>query len=236
MKSYCFRPIGFVESPFQEKFGIPRQSGLVPSAKGRIRLVAPFDRPEALDGLETTSHIWVQWVFHRIESGRWQPKVRPPRLGGNRRLGVFATRSGFRPNAIGLSVVRLDGISSRPGEVALLVSGIDLLDGTPVLDLKPYIPFVDAVPGATNRLAPAPPRAVLRVRYSDEAERQLGHLPGGDAVRVLIQETLALDPRPAYRAEEVSGDYGMLLMGYDVRWRVSGAGQVEVMALVKAGS
>jgi tRNA (adenine37-N6)-methyltransferase len=233
MKTYCFTPIGYVESPFQQKFGIPRQSGLVPSAKGRIRLVAPYDRPEALDGLETTSHLWVQWVFHRIDSRRWHTKVRPPRLGGNRRLGVFATRSGFRPNPIGLSVVRLDGICSLPGEVALLVSGIDLLDGTPVLDLKPYIPFVDALPSAVNRLAPAPPRAVLNVRLSAQAERQVAHLPGGDALCALIQETLALDPRPAYRAGEVAGDYGMQLMDYDIRWRMRGEFQAEVMALVK---
>ena len=233
MESYSFKPIGYVESPFKEKFGIPRQPGLAPSAKGRILFVPPYDRPEALEGLETTSHLWVQWVFHRIEASQWHPKVRPPRLGGNQRLGVFATRSGFRPNSIGLSVVRLESVSCEPGDVALLVSGIDFLDGTPVLDVKPYIPFVDAVADASNRLAPEAPAVALDVHFSAAAERQLANHAGNAELYTLIQETLALDPRPAYRAGEIGADYGMLLMGYDLRWRMRSGKSAEVVAVIK---
>ena len=139
-------PIGTIESCFKEKFGVPRQPGLAPAARASLILQPPYNRPEALAGLEAFSHIWLVYLFHAIEKGKWKPTVRPPRLGGNRRTGVFATRSNFRPNPIGLSAVKLENIVTRGPDIRLELSGVDLLDGTPVLDIKPYIDGVDQPP------------------------------------------------------------------------------------------
>ena len=151
---YSFDPIGIVHSPFKEKFGIPRQPGLVPEAKARLEVLPPYDRSEAFCGLEDFSHIWVTFVFHEAICTRWQPTVRPPRLGGNRRIGVFSSRSPFRPNPIGMSVVALEGISNIEGKIELQLAGVDLLDGTPVLDIKPYIPYADSLPDARSGFVP----------------------------------------------------------------------------------
>ncbi|WP_323150257.1 tRNA (N6-threonylcarbamoyladenosine(37)-N6)-methyltransferase TrmO, partial [Pseudomonas oryzihabitans] len=146
-------PIGHVRSCFKEKFAIPRQPALAPAARGVLELLPPFDRPEAVEGLEGVSHVWLLFLFHQALESQPRLRVRPPRLGGNRYLGVFATRATHRPNGIGQSVVRLDGL--EPGR--LLLSGLDLLDGTPVLDIKPYVPYADSPPGAHNAIAEAPP-------------------------------------------------------------------------------
>ncbi len=153
--SYSLEPIGYVRSCFREKFGTPRQPGLIPSATGEIVVHPPYHTPHAFTQLEQFSHIWVLFLFHQALRDEWKPRVRPPRLGGNQSLGVFASRSPFRPNNIGLSPLKLERIEygERPGR--LFVSGIDLLDGTPVLDIKPYVPYADALPEARNDIADA---------------------------------------------------------------------------------
>src|SRR5690554_2357523 len=139
--------IGYIESPYRQKFAIPRQPGLVKSARGAIRLENEFAHPDCTRGLEEFSHLWVQFIFHETQAQGWKPLVRPPRLGGNEKRGVFATRSTFRPNAIGLSVVELVEVQLSP-KPKLIVRGLDLLDGTPIIDIKPYLPYADAIPNA----------------------------------------------------------------------------------------
>ncbi|QFY88427.1 tRNA (N6-threonylcarbamoyladenosine(37)-N6)-methyltransferase TrmO [Magnetovirga frankeli] len=231
MHSFSFAPIGIIESPFRERFGIPRQPGLAPTAQGRLRLLPPYDNPACVEGLEQVSHLWVQFVFHATAAAGWQPRVRPPRLGGNRRLGVFASRSNFRPNPIGLSVVRLDRLDYSGQRASLLISGLDLLDGTPVLDIKPYVPYVDAVDDARNGIAAQAPAKALRIGFSPEALAQLARLEAGAQLQRLIGEILSLDPRPAYRQGESGREHATRLMGQDVRWRMLTPDQAEVFEI-----
>lgn len=204
-------------SVFPEKFGIPRQSGQAPEARAEVVLRPPFARPEAVRGLEDCSHIWLLFLCHQAEG--WRPTVRPPRLGGNTRVGVFASRSPFRPNAIGLSAVRLDSIEQHKG-VRLNVSGVDIVDGTPILDIKPYLPWADAIPSARGGMAAeAPPR--LAIRFSDAAQAQLARREDGQHLSRLIEQVLSLDPRPAYHANP-EREYINSLAGVSVRWRVDG--------------
>ena len=228
MDSYSFEPIGYVESPYKEKFGIPRQAGLVEYARGRVHILPPYARPEAFSGLESSTHIWLLFLFHAGRDGDWRPTVRPPRLGGNKRIGVFATRSGFRPNPIGMSVVRLESISTGAEGVSLNVSGLDLMNGTPILDIKPYIPYADALIEANNGIAPVAPEKPLSVIYSDRADAVLLENDGRDDLRRLITETLAFDPRPAYKRSDDNKTYGMRLTGFEVRWRLETEGVVLV--------
>ncbi|MCV6614147.1 MAG: tRNA (N6-threonylcarbamoyladenosine(37)-N6)-methyltransferase TrmO, partial [Cellvibrionaceae bacterium] len=203
-----FEAIARVHSPYVEKFGVPRQPGLVPAARAEIELLPPYNDPACVDGLETCSHIWLQFVFDQSLDTQWRPKVRPPRLGGNQSLGVFATRSPVRPNPIGLSVVKLEGIDSENG-LRLMVSGLDLVDGTPILDIKPYVPYVDAVADAQNQFAVAEPE-LLGVIFSPEAERFCQQHNG--ALQALITQVLQQDPRPAYHKNKDEGRrYGLSL-------------------------
>ncbi|MGD8366611.1 MAG: tRNA (N6-threonylcarbamoyladenosine(37)-N6)-methyltransferase TrmO [Desulfobacterales bacterium] len=221
---FVFKPIGVVRSCFSEKFGVPRQSGLIPEATADIMVFPPYGAEASLRGLSCFSHIWIVFVFHLNADGRWSSTVRPPRLGGNRRMGVFATRSGFRPNPVGMSAVRLEKIDRTGDAYRLRVSGIDLVDGTPVLDIKPYLPYADRIEGAHGAYAgEAPPRS-LSVTFSPEARGALERI---DAVRrrrltSLIEAVLALDPRPAYRRSDSGRVYGIAVDGIDVRWRVKG--------------
>jgi tRNA-Thr(GGU) m(6)t(6)A37 methyltransferase TsaA len=234
---YCFKPIGVIHSCFKDKFGVPRQPGLVPAARGELELFAPYDREEAWVGLEGFSHLWVQFVFHHCLEQTQRLRVRPPRLGGNRKLGVFATRSTHRPNPLGLSVVELAGIEKRNGRMVMLLRGLDLVEGTPVLDVKPYLPYVDAVSNARSGFAEAAPVTPLRVEFSVEAEAQcLQWQRRWPELRELIVGVLALDPRPAYQDEDDgSRRYGVRLHDLDVRWRVEG-GAVSVDELVPVPS
>lgn len=219
---FQFTPVGIIHSCFREKFGIPRQSGLAPAAQATLELLPPCNQPTAVRGLEGFSHIWLVFVFHAIPPGRWQPTVRPPRLGGNRRLGVFATRSPFRPNPIGLSAVRLERISTHRGQVLLYLAGVDLLDGTPVLDIKPYLPYADGIQAATGGFAPEPPPAELRVNFSPAALACCEAWPA-DNLQELITQLVRQDPRPAYeKVDATPRSYGMKLLHCDVRWEMRG--------------
>jgi tRNA-Thr(GGU) m(6)t(6)A37 methyltransferase TsaA len=221
---YAYHAIGIVHSCFKEKFGIPRQAGLVPDACGTLELFEPFNRREYLEGLDGFSHLWLQYVFHAAAMPSRKSKVRPPRLGGNRRLGVFGTRSNFRPNPIGLSLVALEGIDCSHG-AHLLLKGIDILDQTPVLDIKPYIPYADCRPEAVGGFAHKRPEAVLAVRFADEVRLAMRRLPPGtrrQLVRLIIQ-VLRLDPRPAYLARQEGLQwFGMHLLSWNIRWQVAG--------------
>ncbi len=218
-----FEPIGYVTSCFKEKFGIPRQSGLIPEAQGILEVIPPYNRPEAFRELADYSHIWLTFVFHANPPAEWKPTIRPPRLGGNKRVGVFASRSPFRPNPIGLSVVRLERLELQPAGVRLHLGGIDLLDGTPVLDVKPYLPYSDAIADAQAGYAPAAPKTCYEIRFNAAVEQRLASLPAAhaDHLRRLISRILALDPRPGYRRGSAEQRrYGMRLCDYDLHWEI----------------
>ncbi len=225
MTQYTFEPIGHVSSCFKEKFGIPRQPGLIPEARGILVIAPAYSRPEAFRELADYSHIWLTFVFHANQQSPWKPRVRPPRLGGNQRVGVFASRSPFRPNPIGLSVVRLERMELDPKRVRLHLSGIDLLDGTPVLDVKPYLPYADAIADARSGYAPVAPQERYRLDFKPAAEKTLSGLPPDEAeqLRTLIRRILVLDPRPGYRRGEAEERrYGMRLLDYDLHWQIDG--------------
>ena len=222
---YELTPIGTVHSCFTDKFGVPRQPGLCPSARGSIVFNPPWDDPDCFRGLEAFSHIWVTFIFHQVPASQEaRPLVRPPRLGGNTRVGVFATRSPFRPNRLGLSLVRQDGLFRSEGNLNLGISQIDLVDGTPILDIKPYVPWCDSRADAAGAWAGAPPDPHLTVTYSDDAQRQLEALaPAYPDLAALIAEVLAQDPRPAYHAgNDGSRAYALSLFDLDIHWRVTG--------------
>ncbi|MDR6233117.1 tRNA (N6-threonylcarbamoyladenosine(37)-N6)-methyltransferase TrmO [Pseudomonas oryzihabitans] len=224
-------PIGHVRSCFKEKFAIPRQPALAPAARGVLELLPPFDRPEAVQGLEQVSHVWLLFLFHQALESEPRLRVRPPRLGGNRYLGVFATRATHRPNGIGQSVVRLDGI--EPGR--LLLSGLDLLDGTPVLDIKPYVPYADSPLGAHNTIAEAPPPA-LPVSWEAAARLQAaahGQRLGEPLVE-LIEQCLAQDPRPAYQHPTPERRYGVRLWDVEVHWHYPTVDCIRVLDVTAA--
>ena len=217
-----FTPIGIIHSCFGEKFGIPRQAGLVPVARATLELLPPCATPEAVRGLNGFSHLWLIFVFHGIPAGQWQPTVRPPRLGGRQRMGVFASRSPFRPNPIGLSAVRLERIAINQGRVTLHLAGVDVLDGTPVLDIKPYLPYADCLPDAAGGFAPQAPELRLTVEFSSAATMFCAAWPD-DEWHELIVQVLRQDPRPAYeRATVTPQRYGMRLKGMEVHWEIRG--------------
>ena len=206
-----------IKSEFREKFGIPRQSGLVEALRAELVFEPEYRNADALRGLEGFSHIWLIWQFSQAVREDWSPTVRPPRLGGNTRLGVFATRSPFRPNPIGLSCVRLEGLRQDPSlGTVLVVSGADLLDGTPIYDIKPYLPYADAHPEAVGGFAAAAPEAKLEVLIPEAVKAAM------PAERLeALRGVLALDPRPSYQ-NDPERVYGMRFAGYNVRFSVEG--------------
>lgn len=226
---YHVSPVGYVRSCFKEKFAIPRQPQLAPAARGVLELVPPFDTGEAVAGLEQTSHVWLLFLFHQALEDKPRLKVRPPRLGGNTSVGVFATRATHRPNGIGQSVVRLEKV--EPGR--LLLSGIDLLDGTPVLDIKPYVPYADAIGEARNDMASAPPTAIA-VDWSTEALHQASsHAQRlAEPLVELIEQCLAQDPRPAYQVPPPERVYGVKFWDVQVRWHYPQPTQIRVLEVV----
>ncbi|MBQ4626900.1 MAG: tRNA (N6-threonylcarbamoyladenosine(37)-N6)-methyltransferase TrmO [Clostridia bacterium] len=208
--------IARIRTDFTSKFGIPRQSGLVDELEATIVFEPEYRNPEALRGIEEYSHLWLLWQFSECADKEWTPTVRPPRLGGNKRMGVFATRSPFRPNSIGLSSVKLLRVEQTENEgLVLKVSGADLLDGTPIFDIKPYLPYVDSHPEASNGFALKEKGAQVNVCFPDNL---LEISP--EAKRNALIAVLAQDPRPAYQ-EIPDRIYGLEFAGFDVRFTVS---------------
>ncbi|AML57297.1 hypothetical protein AXX16_1579 [Serratia rubidaea] len=195
-------------------------------------MLPPYNQAEAVRGLEAFSHLWVMFIFHQTMAGGWRPTVRPPRLGGNARMGVFATRSTFRPNPIGMSLVELKKVRIQGGEVVLELGSLDLVDGTPVVDIKPYLPFAESQPQAVAGFAQTAPAANMPVSFSPLAEQQLQQQQTRHPqLRRFITQVLAQDPRPAYRkGEDAERDYAVWLLDFNVRWRVV-AGMTEVLSL-----
>lgn len=232
MTAFSVEQIGVIRSPYKEKFAVPRQPGLVKSCGGELHLIPPYNQPDAVRGLEAFSHLWVLFIFHQTMEGGWRPTVRPPRLGGNARMGVFATRSTFRPNPIGMSLVELKGIRCQKESVVLELGSLDLVDGTPVVDIKPYLPFAEALLEAKASYAQLAPQATMPVYFAAALQAQLQQLENRyPRLREFIVEVLAQDPRPAYRKEEGAGKtYAVWLLDFNVRWRVTEAG-FEVFAL-----
>jgi len=217
---YSFASIGVVHSCFKEKFGVPRQPGLAPESRAQLELLAPYNRAESVSGLAGVSHIWLQFIFHEFVGKTWSPTVRPPRLGGNKRMGVFATRSPVRPNPLGLSVVKLDRVDTDDGKVILHISGIDLIDGTPIVDIKPYVPYVDNIPEASNEFADSVPTN-LAVELSAQAEFDCEKfsLEHPLDIRALVTQVLQQDPKPSYQTPDSARIYGMKLLNFDLQWR-----------------
>jgi len=232
---YSFSPIGVVHSCFPDKFGVPRQPQLAPAATGSIELIPPYNREEAVRELDGFSHIWVVFVFHAAKREQWKPTVRPPRLGGNRRIGVFASRSPERPNPLGLSLLKLEGVTTDGGGVTLQVSNLDLIDGTPVLDIKPYLPYADGVAEARAGYAPAAPDTLLPVTFSDAAQQQLQKLgPEYAQLGALIEQVLQQDPQPAYRDKTADSGrvFGMRLYDLEIKWQLH-HGVIQVIVVEK---
>ncbi len=221
------KPIAHIKSDFPTKFGIPRQSGLVQSLCASVVFCPPYRAAHALRGLADFSHIWLIWGFSKVRPGAFAPTVRPPRLGGNARMGVFATRSPNRPNPLGLSCVRLSKIEWESAQGPVLhVLGADLASGTPIYDIKPYLPYTDCRPEAEGGFADGAPGPVLQVEI---APQWLALLP--PHLVQPLREVLALDPRPPYQ-EDPSRVYGMAFAGFEVRFTVSGA-RLIVTEIVK---
>ena len=210
-------PIAVVRSCFGGKFAVPRQPGLSPHAWGELVFHEAYRSREAVRGIEGFSHLWLIFGFHETAAEGWRPTVRPPRLGGDERVGVFASRSTYRPNGLGLSVVRLEGVDySRPDGPVLQLAGLDLLDGTPVYDIKPYLAYADSVPDAVSGYAPAKPE-LLQVKVDPAVAEVFSALP--ERTQKVICETLALDPRPAVRREE-GRVFGAGLCSRNVRFQI----------------
>jgi tRNA-Thr(GGU) m(6)t(6)A37 methyltransferase TsaA len=233
-----FNFIGHVNSPYKEKFAIPRQPGLVSSAKGTITLTGDANNAELVRDLSQFSHIWVLFVFHGTQEQGWKPLVRPPRLGGNKKIGVLATRSTFRPNPIGMSVVKLDGIDIKEQQVILHISAIDLLDKTPIVDIKPYVPYSDSLPHAIAGFAQTQPSSSLQVTFNEQAQIALTkyreHYPD---LALFIEQVLAQDPRPAYKQGKNDDKiYGMNLYDLNIQWQMQGLIGIEVINITSAVS
>jgi tRNA-Thr(GGU) m(6)t(6)A37 methyltransferase TsaA len=217
------KPIAFVRSPYKQKFAIPRQPNLVREAVGELVFEPEFADANALRGLERFSHLWLLFLFHDTAAQGWSPTVTPPRLGGSTKIGVFASRSTFRPNPIGLSVVEFLAYEQKGKQLLLRVRGIDLLDGTPVIDIKPYLPYADALPDARGGFADTAPTATLPVRFSAAAREQLAALaPGYPDLEAFITAVLRQDPRPAVHVrQDQDRTYAMFLYELNIHWQVA---------------
>lgn len=226
-------PIAHIHTPYKQKFAIPRQPGLVKHAKGCINFTAEFNDPNFLRGIEAFSHLWLIFHFHQTAEQGFSPLVRPPRLGGNQKQGVFATRSTFRPNSIGMSVVEFADITQHNKQLQLHVNGVDLLDGTPILDIKPYVPYADTIQHAHGGYAQQAPTH-MDVTFCAQALKQLhSHQKDLAHLQSLITEVLAQDPRPAYHKKKQSEKtYGMTLYDFNIRWQVEN-GSNQVLSIEK---
>lgn len=216
------KPIARIHNPYDEKFGVPRQSGLAPDVLSTIVFEEAYRVPEALRGIEEFSHLWLIWGFDRAERDTWSPTVRPPRLGGNKRVGVFATRSPFRPNAIGLSCVRLIAVEKTAEGTVLKVAGADLVNNTPIYDIKPYLPYADCIPDATGGFTDAAEKRTVTVEFSEKAEKKFS-----PEKRKALVSVLKEDPRPAYQ-EDPDREYIFSFGGDQIHFKVA-AGTLTVL-------
>lgn len=218
-ESLTIEPIGIVRTPYPEKFSVPRQPGLVTCDDSYIELQGAYNAEEALRELDSFSHLWLIWHFHHATAKTGVTTVRPPRLGGNQKVGVFASRSPFRPNPLGLSVVKLRDVLQVDGQWRIRISGADLVDQTPLLDIKPYVPYSDAIPEALGGYAHSAP-APLQVVFSEDAQATLLQLgPKSETMQQLISEVLSQDPRPAFHADERR--YYSRLSAHEITWQVT---------------
>lgn len=239
-ETFQFHPIGVLHTCFAEKFGVPRQAAMVPAAVGTLKLKADPTYRLAVEPLESFSHIWIVFVFDRGTDRPWRPIVEPPRPGQRRSVGVFASRSPHRPNPIGISAVRLDRIDyDAKGGIEIHVSGVDILDGTPVLDVKPYLPYADCIPAATSGWASDTIQR-YRVTFSDASARSLAEAARAEPrLPELITQMLALDPRPTSQRLAAPLDavategrrFAFRVLGHDVRWEVK-AGAIHVLEVL----
>jgi len=227
---FRFEPIAFIQTPFTQRFGIPRQPGLVPEAKGIIKFRNDPDFQHALKGMEHFSHLWIVFVFHSHGGNKWKPTIRPPRLGGKEKMGVLASRSPHRPNPVGLSACEIESIDlMAKGGPEIRVRGVDLLDGTPILDIKPYIPYADSIPEANPGWAHEEIKKT-EVIFSLLANEKIARIEanGEPGLRNLIEQLLTIDPRPGFQRRELppeaehsqGKDFGLLVRNYDVHWHI----------------
>ncbi|MCK5896820.1 MAG: tRNA (N6-threonylcarbamoyladenosine(37)-N6)-methyltransferase TrmO [Cocleimonas sp.] len=241
MNLFTFSRIGILCSCYKEKFGIPRQPRLVTEAISELVLSSPYNNLEVLRGIEQFSHLWLIFIFDRIQKSGWKPLVRPPRLGGNQRIGVFASRSMFRPNPVGLSAVELIKVNRTKGKVSLFLRGCDLVDGTPVIDIKPYISYSDCIANGDSGFADGAPKIKFTVNFTEQAITQckqmsdvLGLQKNSVTVdlKKLIVQILQLDPRPSYHQKITDRVYAMRLYDFDLKWRYESADSLLVLALL----
>ena len=223
LPTFEIKPIAILHSPFKQKFGLPRQSGLVHSCTASIELLPPYNTLDAVKGLSDFSHIWLLFKFHQNKEDTYRPLIRPPRLGGNKKIGVFASRSPFRPNGLGLSQVKVINITSQNGKVLIEISCPDMIDQTPIFDIKPYITYSDCLPEAISGFAQTPPKLKLSVDFNERSQLFIKENSHNyqDALKELIIETLSYDPRPAYKTLNDSKSYTMRLFDLDIIWTVT---------------
>ena len=218
---YTIDPIGTIESPYKEKFAVPRQPRLVPAATARVKLQGATNCAEAIRGIEQFSHVWLLFLFDQNLAAGWKPTVRPPRLGGNERIGVLASRSTFRPNGIGMSAVELKGISQQGDQFYLDLGSVDLVDGTPIVDIKPYIPYSDAIVDAQGGYAEQEPEKAI-VCFLPTAVDYLEKREDGHQIRQVIEQVLAQDPRPAYKKNKPDNkEYAVNLFNLNIKFTVN---------------
>lgn len=245
MSLFTLSTIGILRSCYKEKFGVPRQPRLVTEALAELVLSAPYNNLDALREIETFSHIWLIFIFNQTQHREWKPLVRPPRLGGNQRIGVFASRSMFRPNPVGLSAVELVRINHNKDKVSLLLRGCDLVDGTPIVDIKPYISYSDSIPETKTGFAPSAPLAQFKVNFTVQAMQQCEQI-GGELnqqedflavnLQKLIVQILQLDPRPSYQKQVSDRVYAMRLYDFDLRWQYNEGNDIVVLELDRSES
>ena len=245
MSLFTFSTVGILHSCYKEKFGIPRQPRLVTEALAELVLLPPYNNIDALREIESFSHIWLIFIFNQTQQREWKPLIRPPRLGGNQRIGVFASRSMFRPNPVGLSAVELVRINHSKDKVSLLLRGCDLVDGTPIVDIKPYLSYSDSIPEAKADFAANAPVAQFKIDFTAQARRQcqqvnseLSQQEGslGVDLRKLIVQILQLDPRPSYQRQVGDRVYAMRLYNFDLRWKYQEGDVILVLELDRSES
>lgn len=228
---YQLDVLGHIRSPFKDKFGLPRQPGLIKHASAEIIMQPQYANPQAFEALADYSHIWLSFIFHQCANKPWKAQVRPPRLGGNRRVGVFASRAPFRPNNLGLSVVELISLKLDSKKCVLEIACPDLVDGTPIVDIKPYVAYADAIGDAISGFAPDAPDQSLEVSFADGVLADIERIDIANFA-ALIEEAVAYDPRPAYKGGADEKLYKLRLYDYEVHFRVQqNRALIETVAL-----